>query len=333
MLTVVAPSSTAIAHTSAVNSASARVASMGENSTSWQYCRAWATAARAWPLTSSRVVWSWWRMCMSDVEMNVWMRGRGASLTAFQAASMSLTWVRARPATIGPSTSRAIAWTASKSPGLVIGKPASTTSTPRRASCWAISSFSAVFSEMPGDCSPSRSVVSKLSTRLGSMLGSPSSVLLRAVFAATRPPRAIPPEGGGEEGEGQAGGPLGRRLPSRRVPKPILLLIVAAALLIGAAPATADPLKLGLIVSQNGQAANIGVAQVQGAQLEAERLGGVELAVRDDASTPDGAKAAMTDLLDQGATTILGPTLSTAALQADPIAQGRGVPVIAISNT
>ena len=37
---------------------------------------------------------------------------------------------------------RAIASTASKSPGEVIGKPASITSTPSRASCWAISTFS-----------------------------------------------------------------------------------------------------------------------------------------------------------------------------------------------
>src|SRR3954453_9543666 len=173
MLIVVAPSSSAIWSTSAVNSASARVASIGENSTSSQYPRAWATAARARPLTSSRVPWSWCSMWMSDVETNVWMRGRGASRTASHARSTSPGFTRARPATMGPSTSRAIAWTASKSPGLVIGKPASTTSTPRRASCWAISSFSAVFSEMPGDCSPSRSVVSKISTRLGSMLVSP----------------------------------------------------------------------------------------------------------------------------------------------------------------
>ena len=70
---------------------------------------------------------------------------------------------------IGPWTSRAIACTASKSPGEAIGKPASMTSTPRRASWWAISSFSPVFSEMPGDCSPSRSVVSKMRTWLRSM--------------------------------------------------------------------------------------------------------------------------------------------------------------------
>src|SRR3954467_15221345 len=65
----------------------ARVASMGENSTSWQSGAAWATAARAWPLTSSRVVWSWCSMWMSDVEMKVWIRGRAASRPAVPAAA------------------------------------------------------------------------------------------------------------------------------------------------------------------------------------------------------------------------------------------------------
>src|SRR4051795_2487468 len=146
-------------------------------------------------------------MWMSDVEMKVWIRGRSESLIAFQAASMSALCVRARPQITGPWTLRAIAWTASKSPGDVIGNPASITSTPSRASWWAISSFSCVFREMPGDCSPSRSVVSNSSTRLGSM----SSLLLLGSnvaspdwFAAQRPPRVIPPEGGGGEVEGRA---------------------------------------------------------------------------------------------------------------------------------
>src|SRR6266566_169260 len=96
------------------------------------------------------------------------MRGRWLSRTAFQAASISCLEVRARPQITGPSTSRAIACTDSKSPGEVIGKPASITSTPRRASWCAISSFSCRFSEIPGDCSPSRRVVSKISTRSAS---------------------------------------------------------------------------------------------------------------------------------------------------------------------
>src|ERR1044072_1309397 len=107
-------------------------------------------------------------MWMSEVEMKVWIRGIRASRMAPQAASMSALWVRARPHTVGPSTLREIASTASKSPGEGIGKPASITSTPRRASCCAISTFSAVFSEIPGDCSPSRSVVSKMWTRFAS---------------------------------------------------------------------------------------------------------------------------------------------------------------------
>ena len=56
-------------------------------------------------------------MWMSEVEMKVWIRGRAESLIAPQAASMSALCVRARPQITGPSTSRAIASTASKSPG------------------------------------------------------------------------------------------------------------------------------------------------------------------------------------------------------------------------
>ena len=63
------------------------------------------------------------------------------------------------------STSVAMARTASKSPGEAIGNPASMMSTPSAASARATSSFSARFMLAPGDCSPSRSVVSKIRTR------------------------------------------------------------------------------------------------------------------------------------------------------------------------
>ena len=43
-----------------------------------------------------------------------------------------------------------------------MGKPASITSTFIRSNCWAITSFSSVFIDAPGDCSPSRNVVSKM---------------------------------------------------------------------------------------------------------------------------------------------------------------------------
>ena len=56
----------------------------------------------------------------------------------------------------------AMSRTASKSPGEAMGKPASMMSTPRSTRAWATSSFSARFMLQPGDCSPSRSVVSKI---------------------------------------------------------------------------------------------------------------------------------------------------------------------------
>ena len=71
----------------------------------------------------------------------------------------------ARPSSV--PTSSAIRRTASKSPGDAIGKPASMMSTPMRANCRAISSFSSMFSVAPGDCSPSRRVVSKMRTTSG----------------------------------------------------------------------------------------------------------------------------------------------------------------------
>jgi hypothetical protein len=59
----------------------------------------------------------------------------------------------------------AIFETASKSPSEAIGKPASMMSTPISSRIWAICSFSSSVIVAPGDCSPSRSVVSKIRTR------------------------------------------------------------------------------------------------------------------------------------------------------------------------
>jgi hypothetical protein len=63
----------------------------------------------------------------------------------------------------GPLTSRAMVRTASNSPSDAAGNPASMTSTPSWASAWAIASFASAVSAAPGVCSPSRSVVSKIS--------------------------------------------------------------------------------------------------------------------------------------------------------------------------
>jgi hypothetical protein len=60
-------------------------------------------------------------MWMSEVETNVWMRGRALSRTASHARRMSSVLVRASAAMIGPSAARAIPRTASKSPADAIG--------------------------------------------------------------------------------------------------------------------------------------------------------------------------------------------------------------------
>ena len=97
------------------------------------------------------------------------MRGRAAGFSASAARSISFSPARARPATTEFFTRLAISCTASKSPLEAIGKPASITSTPISSSRVAICSFSSRFIEAPGDCSPSRRVVSKMMTRFLSL--------------------------------------------------------------------------------------------------------------------------------------------------------------------
>src|SRR6476659_3757188 len=78
---------------------------------------------------------------------------------------MSFRLDRASPATVATLTRSAMSWTASKSPGDAAGNPASMMSTPSRTMASAISSFSSTVIVAPGDCSPSRNVVSKTQMR------------------------------------------------------------------------------------------------------------------------------------------------------------------------
>src|SRR6185369_4138453 len=113
---------------------------------------------------------------MALVARNTWMRGLAAGFSADATRSMSSRLQRARPQMIGPCTSRATAFTLSQSPREAAGKPASMTSTPRSASARATRSFSGCAMLQPGDCSPSRSVVSKIITRSRDM-GLPPKLL------------------------------------------------------------------------------------------------------------------------------------------------------------
>ena len=117
-------------------------------------------------------------MCSGEVEIKVWMRRRSAGFRASAALSISPRADRARPQMVEPFISLATSLTASQSPLDAIGNPASMTSTPISSSSSAIRSFSSRFMDAPGDCSPSRKVVSNMMTRLGSLLALITQLLL-----------------------------------------------------------------------------------------------------------------------------------------------------------
>lgn len=121
----------------------------------------------------------------------------------------------------------------------------------------------------------------------------------------------------------------------------ILTLLAALAVPAAANAALPPEVKLGGVFSTTGAAADYGAQQPSGAQFavrqlnESGALGATRLTldVRDDGSDANRAAAAFGDLIDGGAVALLGPTLSNSALAADPVAQRRGVPVLAVSNT
>ncbi|MEN5073672.1 ABC transporter substrate-binding protein [Isoptericola cucumis] len=94
---------------------------------------------------------------------------------------------------------------------------------------------------------------------------------------------------------------------------------------------------IGAALSLTGAAGSYGESQKAGLELAAETLSddGVsyELAIEDDQTDPRQGIAVFEKLTSDGVSAIIGPTLSTVAFQAQPIAQEEGVPVVAISNT
>ena len=114
---------------------------------------------------------------MSEVATKVCRRGRAAPANASHARKMSCSVVRQSAAIAAVRHTPAMASTAAKSPSDAMGKPPSITSTPSRSSWRAMRTFSSKFIEQPGDCSPSRKVVSKIVMR---SVGIVSPSLLRS---------------------------------------------------------------------------------------------------------------------------------------------------------
>ncbi|MCV2489988.1 ABC transporter substrate-binding protein [Geodermatophilus sp. YIM 151500] len=100
-----------------------------------------------------------------------------------------------------------------------------------------------------------------------------------------------------------------------------------------------QPVPLAAVLSLTGAAASYGRSQQQGLELalaELNEQGGVtyDLTIEDDETDPRQSITLFDQFTGQDPVSlIIGPTLSNAAVQADPIAQDAGVPVLGISNT
>lgn len=99
---------------------------------------------------------------------------------------------------------------------------------------------------------------------------------------------------------------------------------------------------VGVVFSQTGGAAQYGATQLNGAKLaeqqinESGYLGAATFVVVDEdgGSERETAIAAMTKLVEEdGVVAVIGPTLSSQAFAADPVAAEQGIPVMGVSNT
>jgi branched-chain amino acid transport system substrate-binding protein len=95
---------------------------------------------------------------------------------------------------------------------------------------------------------------------------------------------------------------------------------------------------IGAVLSLTGAAASYGESQQRGLVLAAEQLSEKEgvtydVTVEDDQTDPRQGITLFDQFVSRDASLIIGPTLSNAAVQSDPIAQEAGVPVLGISNT
>jgi branched-chain amino acid transport system substrate-binding protein len=98
---------------------------------------------------------------------------------------------------------------------------------------------------------------------------------------------------------------------------------------------------VGAVLALTGNANVYGQDQKIGLELALRQRNGaggvngrpLRLVVEDSGSDEPGANAAFTLQINRGVLALIGPTLSQQAFSADPIAQRRGVPVVAPSNT
>src|ERR671937_2044623 len=118
--------------------------------------------------------------------------------------------------------------------------------------------------------------------------------------------------------------------------------VSALALAAASTASAAGTVKVGAALSMTGAAAVYGATQKAGIQLAVDEVNqkhpipGVKLEaiIEDDGSTKEqGINVFQRFINRDKVSVIIGPTLSTTATAADPIAQMAKVPVLAVSNT
>jgi branched-chain amino acid transport system substrate-binding protein len=89
-----------------------------------------------------------------------------------------------------------------------------------------------------------------------------------------------------------------------------------------------------LPLSASGETQRVAAAMKQAAELALVDAGnpGITLITKDTAGSPAGAQAAAQAAINEGAELILGPLLSTEVQAVKPIAEGRGINVVAFSS-
>lgn len=100
--------------------------------------------------------------------------------------------------------------------------------------------------------------------------------------------------------------------------------------------ASGPPLKIGLLLPLAGfdQTAAIAKGMKQAAEMALfeANLPNVQLIVKDDKGSPEGAKAAATEAISEGAEIIIGPLFSRSVAGAAAAASPANIPVVSLSN-
>jgi ABC-type branched-subunit amino acid transport system substrate-binding protein len=101
-------------------------------------------------------------------------------------------------------------------------------------------------------------------------------------------------------------------------------------------PARTAEVKVALLLPLTGAGTTAPIAKglKQAAEMALIEQGGsaIQLVVKDDAGTPEGARAAAEEAIKDGAELILGPLFAKSVEAVAPLARQAGVPVIAFSN-